>query len=72
MRMRCLSFIAGPEEDGLRLDRALRARLGVSTSSIRRAKYVENGITVNGYRARTSHVLALGEEASILIDDAAW
>lgn len=70
--MRRLAFVAGPEEDGLRLDRALRARLGVSTSSIRRAKYVEDGITVNGCRARTSHVLARGEEASILIDDAAW
>lgn len=70
--MRRLGFKVGPDEDGLRLDRALRNRLGVSASSIRRAKYVDDGITVDGCRARTSHVLALGEEASILIDDAAW
>lgn len=70
--MRRLGFKAGPEDEGMRLDRALRNRLGVSTSSIRRAKYVEDGITVNGLRCRTSHVLSAGEEVSILIDDAAW
>ena len=70
--MRRLGFTAGPAEDGMRLDKALRIKLGVSAASIRRAKYVEDGIMVDGLRCRTSHELAAGEHASIVVDDAAW
>jgi 23S rRNA pseudouridine1911/1915/1917 synthase len=70
--MRRLEFVATAQDDGMRLDKALRERLRVSTASIRRAKYVDDGITVNGRRCRTSHLVSEGELVSILIDDAAW
>lgn len=68
--MRYLECMVPSGLDGARVDVALRTVLGVSSGSIRRAKYAEGGILVDGVRQRVSYEVKQGQCVAILIDDA--
>lgn len=70
--MRRLTCTVPEDMDGQRVDAILRKMLGVSGGSIRRAKYAEDGITVDGLRQRVSYLAKAGQQVSIVIDDTAF
>lgn len=55
------------ESNGVRLGTFLHRKMGVSQRIIRSAKLRENGITVDGVRARTVDVLKSGQTVNILL-----
>lgn len=67
---RVLKCVVPPEMDGLRVERVLVRQLGVSVGIMRRAKLMENGICVDGARARTVDRAHAGQTISIVVSDA--
>lgn len=55
------SFTAGERDAGRRLEALLKERLGLSRAQIRRAKFTDGGITVNGTRRRTTYPAVPGD-----------
>ena len=55
-------------DNGLKLERFLKTRLHLSKKEISRAKFLENGICVNGKRQRTDALLKNGDLVEILLE----
>ncbi len=65
---RIITFTAKESEDGITLGSLLKYR-GVSRSLTAKLKRRENGITLNGVRARTSDIVRTGDAAAICLAD---
>lgn len=59
--MQTVAVTIGPEEDGATVRHILRAKLHFSSHAISRLTRAENGILVNGRRARTVDILHAGD-----------
>ncbi len=66
--MDILKFTVPPEWDGRPLKEFLRLRHGVSGTTLKRAKRLENGITQNGAHIRTVDPVAAGAEIRLIVD----
>ncbi len=69
--MKPLFCIADDECDGKTVLFVLREKMAVSDATVRRAKPIENGITLDGARCKTNAVVRAGQRVGIVIDDAA-
>lgn len=68
---RFLNFTVSEEDEGRTVDWLLRNRLELSVRQIRRAKFREYGIRVNGMRQRVTFLACAGDEISVCLEDAA-
>ena len=50
-----------PTDEGMKVEHALRSRLSLSAKAIRRAKFLDDGIMLDGVRAFTSHLVKAGQ-----------
>lgn len=66
---RRLALTVTPAQSGEKIDTLLRRELHLSGTVIRRVKWLENGILLDGARAITGQRVAAGQELSILISD---
>ena len=69
-KVRRLSMTIGSAEAGLKVDTLLRRCLRLSGSVIRRIKWMEDGILVDGVRVRTDYRPAEGQVLSARLTDA--
>lgn len=67
--MRRLTFSATPAQDGQKLETVLR-HYGVSTSVVRRAKLLPDGLTIDGASAFSTAPVRAGQTVSVLVGDA--
>ena len=67
--MRRLELAITPELAGVKVDTLLRKRLGLSGTVIRRVKWLEDGILVDGVRVHTDFRPAAGQALSVRLDD---
>lgn len=68
--MRTLSWTAGPEDDGRRVEELLRRRLRLSTGTIRRAKRLPGGLCLDGVAVRTVDCARVGQVLTVAVGDA--
>lgn len=66
---RRLALTVTPAQSGEKIDTLLRRELHLSGTVIRRVKWLENGILLDGARAITGQRVAAGQEFSVLISD---
>lgn len=66
---RRLALTVTPAQSGEKIDTLLRRELHLSGTVIRRVKWLENGILLDGARAITGQRVAAGQELSVLISD---
>ena len=66
---RRLEYIVPSECEGVRVDTLLRKRLGLSGTVIRRIKWLEDGILVDGQRVNTRFIPAPGQVLSVRLSD---
>ena len=66
---RRLELTVTPELAGIRVDTLLRKRLGLSGTVIRRIKWLEDGILVDGVRVNTRFCPAAGQVLSVRLSD---
>ena len=64
-----VSLRAEEEDEGAELGHFLRSRAGLGKKEISRAKFLENGICVNGERRKTTAVLKAGDLVEVLLED---
>ena len=64
-RMRRLDWIVDADSEGVRVDTLLRSRLHLSGTVIRRIKWLEDGILVDGQRVNTRFVPKAGQTLSV-------
>lgn len=69
LRVRRLTFTVPPEKAGQKVDTLLRRELRLSGTVIRRAKWLEDGILLDGVRVYTSHKAEEGQVLSIRVSD---
>jgi len=69
MTVRRLTFSIPSELDGAHVDTALRKHMGVSSTWIRRIKWLEDGILLNGVRATPRWMVYAGDSLSIRLSD---
>ncbi len=62
---RRITYIIGDEHNGMKVYTYLKAVLGMSTTSVRKLKHSENGITLNGGYIRTVDLLKTGDSLVI-------
>lgn len=67
---RMIGFTAEERDEKRRLELLLRERLGLTRAQIRRAKFTENGITVNGRRRRVNDTVQAGDSVEVLLEEA--
>ena len=60
-----LTLTVSPEQSGRTVLSLLRGRLGLSTGCVGRIKRVEGGITCNGVRVFTNHILQAGDVLTV-------
>ncbi|HIR75327.1 MAG TPA: RluA family pseudouridine synthase [Candidatus Choladousia intestinipullorum] len=58
-------------EEGMQLGTYLRQRMGFTRAQIRSVKFRQNGLRVNGERARVTRVLKTGDLLEVLLEDPA-
>ena len=68
-RQRRLEFTVTPECEGVRVDTLLRSRLHLSGTVIKRIKWLEDGILVDGQRVNTRFVPQVGQVLSVRLSD---
>ncbi len=68
--MRTLTLLIPPELDGRKVGSVLKNRLRLARGLIARVKLRENGITLNGRRARTVDIVRAGDLLAVEIGDA--
>lgn len=56
------------QDNGIRLERFLKTRLGLTKNEVSRVKFRENGICVNGVRSKVSATLAAGDLVEVLLE----
>lgn len=66
---RRLELAITPELAGIKVDTPLRKRLGLSGTVIRRVKWLEDGILVDGVRVHTDFPPAAGQVLSVRLSD---
>ena len=66
---RRLTLLVTPAQAGEKIDTLLRRELHLSGTVIRRVKWVEDGILLDGVRAITGQRAAAGQELSVLVSD---
>lgn len=66
---RRLELAITPELAGIKVDTLLRKRLGLSGTVIRRVKWLEDGILVDGVRVHTDFPPAAGQVLSVRLSD---
>ena len=66
---RRLELPIGPELAGIKVDTLLKRRLGLSGTVVRRIKWLEDGILVDGRRVNTRYVPKVGEVLSVRLSD---
>lgn len=66
---RRLTHIVTPEEDGIRVDTVLRRALGLTGSVIRRVKWLEDGILLDGQKTYPNVLVAAGQMLDVAVDD---
>lgn len=69
MEERRLSYSVPPEREGQRVDTVLRSALGLSGTVIRRVKWLEDGILLDGGRVFTSARVRAGQVLTVLVAD---
>ncbi|MDD6651824.1 MAG: RluA family pseudouridine synthase [Eggerthellales bacterium] len=67
--MRMLRYIAGPDCEGQDVNYVLRTCMGLSHASVRRAKFVQGALTLDGEPCWTVAKVSPGQEVAIAIDD---
>lgn len=67
--MRTLEHIVEQKEAGLRIQLVLKRNFGLSEKQIRRLKFLNNGITVNGLRCRTDYTVSSGDYVRVTFSD---
>ncbi len=67
--MRRLTYCIPAQRDGARVDTLLRKELHLSAASVRRAKYLPDGILLNGERVFTNALVGAGQTLSVFIGD---
>ena len=65
-----LTYTATEEDAGRLLGDVIRRRLGLSRRGLTHAKYLEDGILVDGVRSRTNAVVAAGQAIDVAMADA--
>ena len=50
-----------PSDEGMKVEHVLRSRLSLSAKAIRRAKFLDDGIMLDGVRAFTTHLVKAGQ-----------
>ena len=65
-----LTFTVPPEADGRSVGDILRRVVGMSRKGVNHAKFVDDGILLDGVRVRTNVRAAAGQVVSVAIDDA--
>ena len=66
---RRLELAVTPELAGVKVDTLLKKRLGLSGTVVRRVKWLEDGIWVDGVRVHTDFRPAAGQVLSVRLDD---
>lgn len=66
---RRLTYIVKPEEDGIRVDTVLRHALGLTGSVIRRVKWLEDGILLDGEKTFPNVLVRAGQTLDVAVDD---
>ena len=66
---RRLTWRVPPEADGDKVDTLLRRELGLSGTVIRRIKWLEDGILLDGVRVTTGHRASAGQLLSVRLSD---
>ena len=66
---RRLELPIGPELAGIKVDTLLKRRLGLSGTVVRRIKWLEDGILVDGRRVNTRYIPKAGEVLSARLSD---
>ena len=69
MSTRRLELKISPERAGVRLNTILRVDLGLSGTVIRRIKWLEDGILVDGVRVNTRHCPTAGQIVSVRLSE---
>lgn len=64
-----ISLRAEAEDNGMELGHFLRCRMGLGKKEISRAKFLEDGICVNGERRKITAVLRTGDLVKVLLED---
>ena len=67
--MRRLELVVGPEQAGTRVDTLLKKHLNLSGTVVRRIKWLEDGILVDGQRVNTRFCPKEGQVLSIRLSD---
>ena len=67
--MRRLELVIGPEQAGVYVDTLLKKHLGLSGTVVRRIKWLEDGILVDGVRVNTRFVPKAGQTISVRLSD---
>ena len=68
-KTRRLELVLGPEDGGVKVDTLLRRRLHLSGTVIRRIKWLEDGILLDGVRVNTRCVPQAGQVLSVRLSD---
>ena len=68
---RRLTLTVAPEQAGEKIDTLLRRELHLSGTVIRRVKWLEDGILLDGARAITGQRVEAGQVLSVLVSDPA-
>mgnify|MGYP002581539330 CR=1 FL=1 len=68
-KTRRLELVLGPEDGGVKVDTLLRRRLHLSGTVIRRIKWLEDGILLDGARVNTRCVPRVGQILSVRLSD---
>lgn len=63
-----ISYTVLPREEGQELKTLLRRCLGLSEKEISRAKFREQGISVNGERSKVRRILHTGDQVEVLLE----
>ena len=66
---RRLELPIGPELAGIKVDTLLKRHLGLSGTVVRRIKWLEDGILVDGRRVNTRYIPKAGEVLSVRLSD---
>lgn len=66
---RRLKHVVTQEEDGIRVDTVLRRALGLTGSVIRRVKWLDDGILLDGQKTFPNVLVAAGQVLDVAVDD---
>ena len=66
---RRLELVTGPEQAGVKIDTILKKHLGLSGTVVRRIKWLEDGILLDGQRVNTRTLPVEGQTLSVRLSD---